>query len=163
VTPYNPAAQFDITLVDMGSIPAPAQYVAAFQEAKERWEAIITGELVNLESATSYGISDWFGNAFDSPYTAAFDDIVIGYQIGFIDGPGRVLGSAGCVYLIGNRCVTGVMNFEAVDFDSYDIEDAKAIILHEMGHVLGVVGTQGPCQGVCNRIDLVQYEYGEGK
>jgi len=45
------------------------------------------------------------------------------------------LHTAGCRYTSngGRRCISGVMNFEEVDFDRYDIDDVKAIILHEMG------------------------------
>jgi Leishmanolysin len=149
-------------LVDMGSTPAPAEFASAFEEAKARWEAVIAGELDNYQESTPYGISDWFGGAFHGAYKSAIDDLVIGFAIEYIDGAGAVLGSAGCRYRTGNRCLSGIMRFEKEDLSRMAIEDIKVIILHEMGHVLGLVGTLGPCQGICDRNNMVQYEYGQG-
>lgn len=83
--------------------------------------------------ASVYGLSDWFAGAFSQPYTGPIDDVVIGYEIGTIDGLGGILGQAGPRFATGGRTLSGVMLFEAVDFDRYDENEVRAIILHEMG------------------------------
>lgn len=131
----DPSTGFDITLVDMGNVPAPTIFVQAFAEAKARWEAIIVNELSDILSAENYNVDDWFAGFFNEPYTAGFDDLLIGYEVGTIDGPGGTLGLAGCRYIPSgtNRCISGIMQFDLADFNNYDIEDVKVIILHEMG------------------------------
>jgi hypothetical protein len=125
---------FSITLVDMTPGGADPQHASAFEEAKARWEEIITGDLPDIPASSS----DWFDGFFfeQQPYTQPIDDLVIGFSTGFIDGLGGTLGQAGCVAGFGFRCHAGIMEFEADDLDSYDIDDVKSIILHEMGKYL---------------------------
>jgi len=68
------------------------------------------------------------------------------------------LGSAGAIYRrksgdAKGTAVSGVMKFDLADFESMPIADARTIILHEMGHVLGLVGTSGNCASGCNPND----------
>jgi hypothetical protein len=108
-------------------------FAEAFMQAKLRWEAIITNDLPDLLESTAYGWNDWFAGHFGTAYTAPVDDIAIGYEVGYIDGLYGVLGRAGCRRVSGGRCLSGIMQFEDVDFRNYPPEDVRAIILHEMG------------------------------
>jgi Leishmanolysin len=91
------------------------------------------------------------------------DDIVIGYEIGYIDGLGGTLGQAGCIWRVGSRCLSGQMLFEEADFATFDVEDLRAIVLHEMGQVLGLVATLGSCASACSAGGPPMHnQYGQG-
>jgi len=83
---------------------------------------------------------DWFAGTFDDSFSGPIDDVVIGYEIGEIDGLHGVLGYAGPTYVrnVGKLPVAGIMKFDIVDFNNMDKSDAELVILHEMGHVLGI-------------------------
>ncbi len=91
---------FDITLINMmpNATNAAWLYDKAFEEAKERWEEIIVGDLPGY-SADELP-DDIFPGAFDDagPVNIDIDDVAIGYAIIPIDGPGKILGQAGPRY-----------------------------------------------------------------
>jgi hypothetical protein len=155
---------FNIELINMGSNPETTdpRYVEAFELAAARWSKIIVGDVVPNFAAGA--VNDWFAGAFDQPYNGAVDDLVIGYEIpATLDGPGGTLGSAGSVFVrqdkAGNMLssVSGIMRFDGADLDRMDIADVKAVMLHEMGHVLGLVGTTSSrCNAACNPITANQ-------
>ncbi len=74
-------------------------------------------------------------------FPTVVDDIIIDVSVTPIDGLGNVLGSAGptCMAAGTDLAVTGEMRF-----DSADVADLLAegsfddVVLHEMGHVLGI-------------------------
>ena len=73
--------------------------------------------------------------------TDIVDDVRIYVDIGFIDGQGNVLGQAGpcTVRLPSRHTILGRMEFDEADL--VELENAgrlEDVILHEMGHVLGV-------------------------
>jgi len=142
ITPADPS-KFNIQLVRFG---APSAYDALFQEAADRWASFISRDL------PAYGAlgKDWFLGAFCGEYTGPVDDVVVGYEVGYIDGRYGVLGRAGARYISGSRPFSGIMKFDAVDMDAYDDARRKLIILHEMGHILGLVETTGSrCSNDC--------------
>ena len=104
---------------------------AAFASAKARWESIIIGDLIDFDP---YGV-DWFGRQLSGSYSGAVDDVVIGYEMKYIDGINGVLGSAGPYYrrTESNSTISGVMSFDQDDFSNMSAADAEIIILHEMG------------------------------
>jgi hypothetical protein len=131
-----PASQFNIQLVNIGPPDTPQNIVDAFTEAKARWESIILNDLPDI--ANQNPGFDWFGNIATvyNPYNEAVDDVVIGYAIQYIDGPGKILGSAGPRYTrYDGSPISGTMKFDIDDFTSgfFSDEDIKVIILHEMG------------------------------
>ena len=122
---------FNITLRFV-SIVTPAQY-AVFEQARERWEEVITGELSNIP------VSNQLLCTGAPTATETLDDVVIFVNLVGIDGPGKVLASAGpCAARTSNGLpVAGVMNFDTDDLGASP-ELFRDVILHEMGHVLGI-------------------------
>lgn len=129
-----PTAGFDISLRFV-NMPTPSQ-LQTFSSAATRWETIITSDLpaapVQFEVGTCN--SHVAGNE-------TIDDVAIVVRLEPIDGSGSVLGSAGPC-LIRN---TGFLPaFGTMRFDTADLANLEAsgnfgnVILHEMGHVLGI-------------------------
>jgi hypothetical protein len=114
-------SRFDIVVNYSGD----ATYKAAFTEAAARWEEIITADLPDVTT---------------SPY-GFIDDLVIDASITTIDGVGGILGQAGPDSF---RDVTDLPSHGIMQFDTADVATMYAngtwtdVILHEMGHVLGI-------------------------
>jgi len=109
-----------------------------FATAAARWETIITGDLptqgLNLAAGTC--------NSPDA-LTDPVDDVLIIVRLELIDGPGAVLGSAGpCAARTatnGGLTALGTMRFDTADLANLENAGSFAnVILHEMGHVLGI-------------------------
>ena len=124
---------FDIDLNYTG----PAAFQSAFDNAEARWEQIITGWSDGLNiTATTGGNPDY--SVGDDLFSLFIDA-----NVGTIDGAGGVLGSAGPTDLVNDGSVIlasrGAMNFDVADIQNLAnaglLED---VILHEMGHVLGI-------------------------
>lgn len=124
-------AGFNVTLRFV-SIVTPAQY-AVFEQARLRWEEVITGDLTNIP-VTNQPLCGGAPAA-----TETIDDVVIFVNLVPIDGPGKVLASAGpCAVRTSNGLpIAGVMNFDTDDLGASP-ELFRDVILHEMGHVLGI-------------------------
>jgi hypothetical protein len=113
--------QFDIVVRYTGD---PA-YQVAFTQAAIRWSQIIIGDIPDFNSG-QYGF---------------IDDLLIDARIVPIDGPGRILGQAGPdLFRSGSMLPAhGVMEFDSADVASmYASGIWTDVILHEMGHVLGI-------------------------
>jgi hypothetical protein len=115
------AGEFDIVVRSTG-LTVSQQLI--FERAAARWEQIIVGDLPN----TSYrGVP--------------VDDLLIDARARYIDGRGGVLGQAGPDALRnGSRLpIHGVMEFDSADLaylEAYGV--LYDVVLHEMGHVLGI-------------------------
>lgn len=97
---------------------------AVFELARARWAEIITGDLpaANVDGQR-------------------IDDVLIDAEGTSIDGRGGILGQAGPTALRpGSQLpVTGVMAFDTADLAAMEADDSLVnVILHEMGHVLGI-------------------------
>lgn len=119
----NSNDKFNITL----SFPADSglnnQQKAIFQQAAHRWEEVIV-----------QGLPDVTG-------TVAVDDIMITISSTQIDGPGRVMSRSGPLLLRAGSSlpITGMIEFDLYDMQAREIDGTlKNVILHEMGHVLGI-------------------------
>ncbi len=135
------AGDYDITVRYLGEITNPQ--LLAFAEAELRWESIITGDLADVNEtlpANSCG---------DNPETTGpFDDLTIFVTIEPIDGEFGVLGQAGPCFVRDDAdglSVIGRMQFDEADMELLETEGSlQAVILHEMGHVLGFGTLWGP-------------------
>ena len=128
VSPFTIELQF---LTD--TTPAQGE---AFEAARHRWEGLIVGDVPNVQlSATAGQCGD------NSPaLNRQVDDVLILVTLGPIDGPGNVLGQAGPCFVrnVGRLPVLGLMQFDVADLDVLESSGLlNAVILHEMGHVLG--------------------------
>jgi len=109
---------FDIALEF--SIDTPENLKAAFKTAAARWQSIITADIPNYNG---------------------IDDVKISATIAEIDGFGKVLGHAGSSILrpFSNLPATGAMTFDIADVKNMVSQGTfDAVILHEMGHALGL-------------------------
>jgi hypothetical protein len=95
-----------------------------FQQAADRWSQIIVGDVPNV-------VVDGL----------AVDDVVIDASAPQIDGEGGILGQAGPTYFRPTTYLPsrGVMEFDAADLASLEADGSLLwVVLHEMGHVLGI-------------------------
>jgi hypothetical protein len=117
------------------TMPALSQLVA-FRDAVIRWESIITGDLPGGLLPLPAG--ECFVNS--PAINQIVDDLVIIVVLEFIDGPGNTLGTAGpCIIrTVGALPALGSMRFDTADLAAMEVDGIlNAVILHEMGHVLG--------------------------
>ena len=123
ITP-PPDSEFDIEVLFIDDTLTPTQQ-AVFEEAANRWEEIIIGDVPDVV-VQGLGL---------------VDDIVIDASAPFIDGSGSILGQAGPTVI---RSFSFLPARGIMEFDSADLADLEAegllddVILHEMGHVLGI-------------------------
>jgi hypothetical protein len=100
---------------------------AVFQRAAIRWSEIIVGDLPDV---TYNG--------------RVIDDLEITATAPYIDGPSGILGQAGPELLrtTGSKLpYTGGMEFDSADLAMMEADGTlEGVILHEMGHVLGIGG-----------------------
>lgn len=114
-------SQFTISLALSG---LTASQQAIFQRAAARWSQVIVGDLPN---ATYNG--------------QTVDDVLIAGRGAAIDGAGGILGQAGPdAFRSGsNLPIHGVMEFDTADLAQLEANGTLLnVILHEMGHVLGI-------------------------
>jgi len=132
VVPYN----LELVFLSRGS----AGVDSAFVTAANLWESIIRDDINGLDFTT---------NAIDAD--ACFegqpiiddvvDDLRIYVSIINIDGPGGTLGQAGPCYVDGlsQLPAVGRMQFDEADLETLEEDGGLLpVILHEMGHVMGI-------------------------
>lgn len=131
-------ATFDIEVRHVASPTASQQ--AAFDNAVARWEQLLIGDLTDVDFTSSPVAAGACG--VDHPQiNEVVDDLIIYAELEPIDGPGSVLGSAGpCIVRSGGGLtIVGIMRFDTDDLDGLESSgQLEAVILHEMGHVLGL-------------------------
>ncbi|HET7462354.1 MAG TPA: leishmanolysin-related zinc metalloendopeptidase [Longimicrobium sp.] len=108
----------------------------AFEAAAARWAGIITTDVGDVPANID-------ANACDDgtpTLNLNIDDLVIFASVVDIDGPGAILGQAGwCIRRTAGLPLLGVMQFDAADVAGLEShEQFGSVILHEMGHVLGI-------------------------
>lgn len=117
---------------------------AAFDGAAARWAEIITADLPDISFSSPENL-DWCAEgAGDRSET--IDDMLIFVRVDSIDGEFGTLGQAGpCAARwdaeVGHHLTTivGTMTFDEADLDRLAADgELEAVILHEMGHVIGI-------------------------
>lgn len=120
----------------------------AFIAAAARWSQVIVAD-----------VQDWDFSNNPIPADAciegqplldsAVDDVIIYVDIGPIDGQSGTLGQAGpCVWrTVSSHTIVGIMQFDEADLVQIENNgQLEGLILHEMGHVLGI-GTHWAREG----------------
>ena len=129
------SGSFDIDLVFATGVTSAQE--RAFREAAQQWMAVLAGsELTDYQTG---GTIDCGGDYEQS--VATIDDLMIVAAVVDIDGPGGTLGRAGpCWVRVENLLpIFGRMEFDAADLERVEREGRlEPLILHEMGHVLGI-------------------------
>ena len=111
-----------------------------FEAAVERWQGILPYDILDLSFAASPQAA---GTCL--PWLPAIDDVVddvrIYIKLDSIDGVGGTVGFAGpCLVRASSSLpVIGLMQFDTADLRQLEFAGfLSSVILHEMGHVLGI-------------------------
>lgn len=116
------ASNFDIQLRFNGGLSASQRSV--FELARARWQEIITGDLPSVDVDGE-----------------EIDDLLIEASGEAIDGEGRVLGQAGPTHVRSDSQLPckGIMAFDVADLADMEANGSLVdVIIHEMGHVIGL-------------------------
>jgi hypothetical protein len=130
----GPSETYEITLrLDPSMRP---EFRQAFTDAADRWETVLAAGVPDVPLDLPAGLFGWV-----PAYSGTVDDVLIDARDAPIDGSGKVLGRAGGLLI---RQPDWQPYYGIMEFDSADLEDLAAegrlgdVILHEMGHVLGL-------------------------
>ena len=167
VAVLNVPGQFNLEL-DFRS-PLSESNAEVFRNAAERWMSILgdsefpdmtipeSGEICIFGFCIPIGSNCPAGASGDS-----VDELIIGASVVEIDGRGKILGRAGpCAFRDSQIPFQGIMEFDVADLASMEEDGVlEDVILHEMGHVLGI-GTrwddlgllQNPSLGTDEEVD----------
>lgn len=112
------------------------QETQAFQDAKTRWESVIT---TDFAAATSIPVGTAICDQPPATRAVPIDDILIYVEVKPIDGVNKILGQAGPCGFLQNKVRVGKMTFDSADTAAMASGGSlRSVILHEMGHVLGI-------------------------
>ncbi len=136
VTVEHPPTPFDIELVF--ATPMTAAHEAAFRRAAERWMAILAP--TDLPDAWLNRTLGCGADPLFQRHVETIDDLMIVVAVVEIDGPLGTLGRAGPCWLRQANFLPlyGRILMDAADLDRLPTGDLEEVILHEMGHVLGI-------------------------
>ena len=115
---------------------------AVFERAAARWTNIITTDIedINFQDFGQDLTANLACGFSDPTIIQTVDDLIIFASISPIDGAGGILGRAGPAFIRSNALpYVGCMQFDSADVAALEAAGAfEAVILHEMGHVLGI-------------------------
>lgn len=141
----NPGpAGFGIALCYRSTMTATQRQ--AFVDAAAKWSTIIAGDVPDVPQASYEGACGGSVPTYNGP----IDDLLIFATVEPIDGPFQIVGSAGpCVARTASLLpMLGSMRFDVADMNTLESRGLlNAVILHEMGHVLGI-GTLWSLKGL---------------
>jgi hypothetical protein len=135
VVAAGPTETFDLTLRGTGTLDETS--ADAFEAAEAYWESTIVRGITDFPIEPRPACLD--PASPDLP--AVVDDVLIDVSVEPIDGAGNILGQAGpTCYNTGNELtIAGVMQFDSADVAVLAADGSlDEVILHEMGHVLGI-------------------------
>lgn len=115
----------------------PPSVWAAFKLAENRWAQIILDDVPDQNANIASGQC----GPSAPEVQELVDDVIIFASVEEIDGPGSILGSAGPCWLRSGSSLpfVGRMRFDVEDLERIEQQGTLIdLILHEMGHVLGI-------------------------
>ncbi len=126
--------QFDVDVRFLTNVSEAQR--AAFHAATTRWRRTVTGDLSDVP------ITAGAGQCLNSPaLSETIDDLVIFVAVEPMDGPGGTLASAGPCFVRTSNSIplVGAMQLDAADLAALEQNgDLERVILHEMGHIIGI-------------------------
>ena len=143
----HPSEDYEITFELLGSAKDSSRR-KVFEAAAKRWMRVISKNPGREKIELSPNKACGFG---EGAITADVDGLLIVAAIVPIDGKGGILGQAGPRYLRDNGIpVLGCMQFDEADIESMESNGSfNGVILHEMGHVIGI-GTMWKSMNLLN-------------
>jgi hypothetical protein len=141
-TATGATAQFNLEVRYFGASLPSASQQAAFAAAEAAWEGAIFGDLVDLPLNFAQGQACSQGPSDLPAINETVDDLVIFAKVDSIDGPGGILGQARpcLIRTPGSPLpIVGLMSFDEADLAALESNGTLSkVVLHEMGHVLGI-------------------------
>lgn len=141
IIPYD----IEVVFIDNGT----ATQDAAVQYAADTWMTAIVGDVPDADFSTN-PIDAGACISGQPTVNDLVDDVRIFVVIDSIDGPGDTLASAGPCYVRGvsRLPIIGSVRFDEADLERLEADgDLLEVVLHEMGHVLGI-GTIWQARGL---------------
>lgn len=142
--PHPSTLQYDIEIRFFGTPMSPSQQQLFFA-ARDKLVGIVKGDLVAAAADPSHNVNECpnVPSTENLPINFSADDVVIFASIRAIDGPGKIIASAGPCFTrpAGGKNMTaiGVMSFDSADLQTVQQGGSlQDVITHEMLHVLGV-------------------------
>jgi hypothetical protein len=138
-----PAGDYNIQLIPVGA-GMTEERQDVFEAAAGLWKAAIVGDLPDLVIEEGDLPANSACITFATPaFVGTIDDLLIFATIAPIDGVGGTLGEAGPSFnrlaADGELSIIGCMRFDEADVAALEADGTfNEVILHEMGHVLGI-------------------------
>lgn len=132
-----PASNYSIDVQTLGAGFNDARR-AVFTQAALLWSSYVTGDLSDTPLKHDANEACGFG---EPAFSGTIDDLRIYASIEPIDGVGGILGGAGpaAIRPENGLSVVGCMRFDSADITALEASGTfDEVILHEMGHVLGI-------------------------
>jgi len=130
------SAGYPITILPYGAgVPATVQ--TAFDSAVAKWRRLIYRPLSTISLS---GVAAGTCGSGTPALSGTTNGLVIYASVDSIDGPKKILAQAGPCLIRSSSGLTvvGVMKFDSADIGGLIADGTlKAVVLHEMGHVIG--------------------------
>lgn len=144
-------------------------YESAFTGAASFWNNVITAGSKGYTFSSNFNTNARCGVAYTFPAGTTLKGLAILSQVAAIDGSGGILGQAGPCYLQNSFPIVGIMTFDSADSNKLVASGQfDEVIIHEMGHVIGIGSlwsyhglVSNPCtSSPCTHVPTYTGQYG---